>query len=70
MKVDRLFSIVDILINKKVVTAPELAEKFNVSTRTIYRDIEVLCESGIPIYCTVPFMVYPFYGTVNIRFTS
>ena len=52
MKVDRLFSIVDILINKKVVTAPELAEKFNVSTRTIYRDIEVLCESGIPIYCT------------------
>lgn len=52
MKVDRLFSIVDILINKKVVTAPKLAEKFNVSTRTIYRDIEVLCESGIPIYCT------------------
>lgn len=51
MKVDRLFSIVNILINKKTVTAPYLAEKFNVSVRTIYRDIEVLSESGVPVYC-------------------
>lgn len=52
MKIDRLFEIVNILINKKRVTAPELAERFNVSVRTIYRDIEILSASGVPIYCT------------------
>lgn len=50
MKIDRLFSIVHILLNKEKVTAKELAEKFEVSTRTIYRDIDTLCISGIPIY--------------------
>lgn len=52
MKIDRLFSIVNILINNKNVTAPYLAEKFGVSVRTIYRDIDVLSENGVPIYCT------------------
>ncbi|MSR91275.1 helix-turn-helix transcriptional regulator [Inconstantimicrobium porci] len=52
MKIDRLFSIVNILINNKNVTAPFLAEKFNVSVRTIYRDIDVLSENGVPVYCT------------------
>lgn len=51
MKVDRLFSIVNILVNKKTVTAPELAREFNVSTRTIYRDIEILSQNGVPVYC-------------------
>lgn len=50
MKVNRLFSIVHILLNKKRVTAKELADKLEVSTRTIYRDIETLSMSGIPIY--------------------
>ena len=50
MKIDRLFSIVHILLNKEKVTARELAAKFEVSTRTIYRDIETLSISGIPIY--------------------
>lgn len=50
MKIDRLFSIVVILLNKNNVTAKELAEKFEVSTRTIYRDIDVLSSAGIPIY--------------------
>lgn len=50
MQINRLFEIVYILINKKQVTAKELAERFEVSTRTIYRDIESLCEAGIPIY--------------------
>lgn len=50
MKIDRLFSITHLLINKKSITAAELAEKFNVSIRTIYRDIDILSANGIPIY--------------------
>ncbi len=51
MKVNnRLFEIVYILMQKKKVTAKELADKFEVSTRTIYRDIEVLSRANIPIY--------------------
>jgi predicted DNA-binding transcriptional regulator YafY len=38
------------LMNKKNLTAKELAEHFEVSQRTIYRDIDTLCEAGIPIY--------------------
>jgi predicted DNA-binding transcriptional regulator YafY len=50
LKIDRLFSIVHILLNKGHVTAKELAEKFEVSSRTIYRDIDTLSMAGIPIY--------------------
>lgn len=50
MKINRLLEIVIILLNKKMVTAKELAERFSVSTRTIYRDIDNLSLSGIPIY--------------------
>lgn len=47
---NRLFEIVYILMQKKKVTAKELADRFEVSTRTIYRDIEILCQANIPIY--------------------
>lgn len=47
---NRLFEIVYILLQKKKITAKELAEKFEVSTRTIYRDIEVLSRANIPVY--------------------
>lgn len=50
MQINRLFEIVYILINKKNITARKLAEHFEVSQRTIYRDIDTLCECGIPIY--------------------
>ncbi len=50
MQITRLFEIVYILLEKKNVTAKELAGHFEVSQRTIYRDIEALCEAGIPIY--------------------
>ncbi|WXR61063.1 YafY family protein [Peptostreptococcaceae bacterium AGR-M142] len=50
MKIDRLFKILYILINKKQVTAKYLADKFEVSIRTIYRDIDTLSMSGIPVY--------------------
>ncbi|MCL1878596.1 MAG: HTH domain-containing protein, partial [Defluviitaleaceae bacterium] len=50
MQINRLFEIVYILLNKESVTAKELAEKFNVSTRTIYRDVDNLSLAGIPVY--------------------
>lgn len=49
MKIDRLIGILSILLQQKKVTAPYLAEKFEVSRRTINRDIEDLCKAGIPI---------------------
>lgn len=52
MQISRLFEIVYILMNKKNATARELSERFEVSQRTIYRDIETLCQAGIPIYTT------------------
>lgn len=52
MQANRLFQIIYILLDKKGVTAKYLSEKFEVSTRTIYRDIEVLSSAGIPIYTT------------------
>ena len=51
MKIDRLIGILSVLLQEEKVTAPELAEKFEVSRRTISRDIEDLCRAGIPI-CT------------------
>lgn len=50
MQINRLFEIIYILLDKKTATAKELAERFEVSTRTIYRDIETLSSSGIPVY--------------------
>jgi predicted DNA-binding transcriptional regulator YafY len=52
MQINRLFEIVYILMNRKNVTAKELSEHFEVSQRTVYRDIETLCQAGIPIYTT------------------
>lgn len=52
MQINRLFEIVYLLLERKSITAKELAEKFEVSTRTIYRDIEILSSSNIPIYTT------------------
>jgi predicted DNA-binding transcriptional regulator YafY len=49
MKLERLLTMTMILINRKKVTAQELAELFNVSVRTIYRDIETLSCAGIPV---------------------
>lgn len=50
MQIDQLFELVYVLIDKKRVTAKEMAERFGVSTRTIYRWVDALSVSGVPIY--------------------
>ncbi len=52
MKIDRLIGILSVLLQEEKVTAPWLSEKFEVSRRTINRDIEDLCKAGIPILTT------------------
>jgi predicted DNA-binding transcriptional regulator YafY len=49
-RISRLTAIITQLQAKRLVTAPELASKFSVSVRTIYRDIRALEDAGIPIY--------------------
>lgn len=50
MQIDQLFEFVYILIDKKQTTASEMAKRFGVSTRTIYRWIDALSVSGVPVY--------------------
>ena len=49
MKIDRLLSIVMILLERKKVSASELARTFEVSARTIYRDVETINQAGLPV---------------------
>lgn len=52
MQGNRLFEITYLLLDKKRMTAKELAEHFEVSVRTIYRDIDALSLAGIPVFTT------------------
>ncbi|MDL2217127.1 YafY family transcriptional regulator [Christensenellaceae bacterium OttesenSCG-928-M15] len=52
MQITRLFEIVYLLLSKECMTASELAAHFEVSQRTIYRDIDALSGAGIPVYAT------------------
>ena len=49
MKIDRLIGIITLLLRNDRVTAPELAERFEVSRRTISRDSDAICRAGIPV---------------------
>ncbi|MEK5175712.1 YafY family protein [Heyndrickxia sp. FSL W8-0496] len=49
MKLERLISIIFKLLNNEILSASSLADEFQVSTRTIYRDIEAICAAGIPV---------------------
>ena len=49
-QLSRLISILTLLRSKRLLTATELADKYEVSVRTIYRDIRKLEEAGIPVY--------------------
>ena len=50
MKLERLIYILLALLNKKQITAKEIAERFEISTRTVYRDMDTLSLAGIPVY--------------------
>lgn len=52
MKIDRLIGIITVLLRQDKTTAPELARRFEVSRRTINRDIESICKAGIPLVTT------------------
>lgn len=49
MKLERLISMIYMLLNNEVVSASALADKYGVSQRTIYRDIDAICAAGIPV---------------------
>lgn len=51
LKGSRLFKIVYCILENGRMTASELAERFEVSIRTIYRDIDAISSAGIPILC-------------------
>ena len=74
MKVDRLVSMVMILLDKERVGAQELADRFEVSPRTIYRDIDALNMAGIPVRSTPGvgggFQIMPEYKMDRKVFSS
>jgi predicted DNA-binding transcriptional regulator YafY len=74
MGADRLLSILIIISQKGLVTGQELAEHFEVSLRTIYRDIEKIGQSGVPIAATGGkgggYYIMENYNIDNIFFTK
>lgn len=65
-RIDRLFGMLTLLQSRKYVPAELLAEKFDISIRTVYRDVKALGESGIPVsfepqkgYCIMPGFFLP-----------
>ncbi|NMO95126.1 helix-turn-helix transcriptional regulator [Paenibacillus lemnae] len=49
MKIDRLLGIIVLMLNKGRVSARELSERFEVSSKTIYRDMDTISQAGIPV---------------------
>jgi len=50
MRIDRLLEMTMLLLDRRAVTARDLADRFQVSTRTIYRDLDVLSVAGVPVF--------------------
>ncbi|WP_320053008.1 YafY family protein [uncultured Acetobacteroides sp.] len=71
-RIDRLQAILIHLQSKKVVTAAELADRFELSIRTVYRDIRALEEAGVPIgsEAGVGYFLSDSYHLPPVRFTN
>ncbi|MET4083745.1 putative DNA-binding transcriptional regulator YafY [Pedobacter sp. UYP30] len=48
-RIDRLFGIITLMQSRKYISAENISEQFNISTRTVYRDVKALQEQGIPL---------------------
>lgn len=71
-RIDRLFNILTLLQSKKYVPAEKIADKFQLSIRTVYRDIRALNESGIPVSFEPQrgYFIVPGYFLPPVAFTS
>jgi len=70
-RVDRLFGIVTLLQSRKFVTGEHIADKFEISVRTVYRDIKAIGEAGIPVSFNPNkgYFIVPGYFTPPVSFT-
>lgn len=70
-RVDRLFGIVTLLQSRKYVTGEQVSEKFDISVRTVYRDIKAIGEAGIPVSFNPNkgYFIVPGYFTPPVSFT-
>lgn len=71
-RIDRLFGILILLQSKKYVTADKIAHQFEISVRTVYRDIRALSEQGIPISFEQPkgYFIVQGYFLPPVSFSS
>ena len=71
-RIDRLFGILTLLQSKKYVTADKIADRFQISVRTVYRDIRALAEQGIPVSFEQPrgYFIVQGYFLPPVAFTS
>lgn len=70
-RVDRLFGIVTLLQSRKYVSAERISDKFEISVRTVYRDIKAIGEAGIPVSFEPNrgYFIIPGYFTPPVSFT-
>lgn len=71
-RLSRLTAIITLLQTKRLITSRDLADKFDVSVRTIYRDIKSLIQSGVPIHTIegVGYQIMDGYRLPPIMFTE
>lgn len=71
-RIDRLFGILLLLQTKKYITADKIADQFDISVRTVYRDIKALSEQGIPISFEQPkgYFIVQGYFLPPVSFNS
>lgn len=71
-RIDRLFGILILLQSKKYITADKIADQFQMSVRTVYRDIKALIEQGVPISFEQPkgYFIVQGYFLPPVSFSS